>query len=259
MNVRTFVLTYPQLINQALSEGFSEGDLVLLKRAYEYSEVMFDGYYRAQGEPFVCHLVRAASIVIAEKQPAQIAAASLLHAAYLTGQFQDGRSGKATPSHREEIRQIVGAEVEALIFAYDSTPWHCPEAIEEHLVKIGSYIVEKRHVLMMRLADQLDDYLDLGMVYRGRVNVRERIESYGWKTVELAKALGLLKMADELQISYEQHLSCSIPRNVIRDRTEFYEHPKRRWQKMDYLEKLQFLVKNRAKPSANLSTVSCQM
>lgn len=249
MSIRTFALTYPQLSNQALLQGFGETDLELLKCAYEHSEVMFDGYYRAQGEPFICHLVRVASIVLSEGQSLEVAVASLLHAAYLTGQFQDGRSGKATPEHRAEIRQSIGAEAEELIFEYDRTTWHCSEAIEEHLRTLDFYDVKQRRVLIMRLADQLDDYLDLGMIYRGRVDVRERVESYGWKAVELAKALGLLKLAEELQGSYEEHLNCQVPKNAIRDRAEFYELPKRKWQKMDYLEKLQFLVANRAKPS----------
>ncbi len=67
MNVRTFALTYPQLMNQAIDMKLAEEDLFHLRKAYELSERLFDGLYRGQHAPFLCHLVRTASILLAEK------------------------------------------------------------------------------------------------------------------------------------------------------------------------------------------------
>ena len=45
MAVRTFALTYPQLMNQALAQGMDEETLRWLRLAYESAETWFDGYY----------------------------------------------------------------------------------------------------------------------------------------------------------------------------------------------------------------------
>jgi hypothetical protein len=67
--MRSFALTYPQLMNQAIAAALDTEAVVRLRATYELAERFADGVYRPQGEPFLCHLVRTASIVLAEGQP----------------------------------------------------------------------------------------------------------------------------------------------------------------------------------------------
>ena len=59
-----YALTYPQLICQARDQGVDPEGLRRLRETYAFVERMVDGLYRAQGVPFSCHLVRAASIAL---------------------------------------------------------------------------------------------------------------------------------------------------------------------------------------------------
>lgn len=62
-----YALTYPQLMNQALSCDLSDSELLQLHRAHEFAQLFADGIYRAQGVPLLSHLVRTASILLAER------------------------------------------------------------------------------------------------------------------------------------------------------------------------------------------------
>jgi len=75
--IRPFALTYPQLMQQAQAQGLPAAELARLHRAYDALERLSDGFHRAQGMPFICHLVRTASIVLAERQPVEVVIAAM--------------------------------------------------------------------------------------------------------------------------------------------------------------------------------------
>ncbi len=243
MRPQSFALTYPQLMNQALSGGVSEEDLIRLRRAYELAEELFDGFYRGQGMPFICHLVRTASILLAEKQPIDVVSAGLLHSAYLIGQFEDGVCGRRTVRHREQLVERVGIKVEGLIADYQALPWKSRFTFEELFRKQDTYEVPKRHLLAMRLANELEDYLDLSMAYRGLFPFRERIKDCGPLVIELARRLGLSLIADGLEEAYAAHMNFELPQTVTKGRMNWYEQPERIWQKMNYSEKARVLFR----------------
>lgn len=243
---KVFALTYPQLMNQALEHGLALNDLELIKKAYHKSEIMFDGYYRPQGVPNACHSVRTASIVLDQNQSIAAVAASLLHNVYMTGQFQDGRCGGPTDNHRKEIRNATGDEIENLVYEYNQLSWHSADAINIHTRDIGSFSEEKRCVLVMRLADLLEEYLDLGFAYRGNEFYSERIESHTWACFSLAKALGLSWLAKELEGAYQRHLAAKVPVELTTGYCKFYEHPKRKSQKKDTFKKIQSFIMGKA-------------
>jgi hypothetical protein len=100
--VATYALTYPQLMNQALSCDLSESDLLQLRSAHEFAQLFADGIYRAQDAPLLSHLVRTASILLAERQPVSVVLAGLLHAAY-TLQYFDGSVRASCPAFSSSI------------------------------------------------------------------------------------------------------------------------------------------------------------
>ncbi len=240
---RAYALTSPQLMNQALEQGLVLNDLKLIKKAYQQSEIMFDGCYRAQSMPFVCHLVRSASIVLDERQPVAAVAASLLHAAYLTGQFRDGCCGGAEENHRREIRNAVGEEIENLVYAYNQLPWYSADTINIYTRDIDSMSEEKRRIIVMRLADLLEDYLDMGFVYRGKELYSEKIESYSRAGLALAKVLGLSRLVKELECMYELHLKTKIPMELTTGRCELYRHSEQSFFIKDTFKKIKSLIK----------------
>src|ERR1700675_5065431 len=69
---RSFAMTFPQLIDQAMALGMEEISLVLLRRGHDLAERMVDGLYQPQGTPFIAHLVRTASVVMAQGQPIEV-------------------------------------------------------------------------------------------------------------------------------------------------------------------------------------------
>ena len=142
--MRNFALTYPQLMNQAIAAGWDEASLSRLKCCHDLALSFFDGFYRAQGSPFICHLVRTASIVLAEKQPVDSVLAALLHSGYLFGQPE---------TRKPKLRQLLGDPVESLIAEYKSLPWREENAVREHSQNFTQYPESKRRLLVLRLAN----------------------------------------------------------------------------------------------------------
>ena len=253
MSLRTFALTYPQLMSQALAQGVDQADLARLRQAYELAERMADGLYRAQGEPFICHLVRTASIVLAERQPIEVVMASLLHSAYKLHCFEGGSRSKFTGALHRTLRRELPPEAETLINEYDRLPWSSKESIERHAESADTYPEATRRLLVIRLANEFEDYLDSGMADRGRYPYREQIAAYGGALVTLAKRLGLT-MADELREVFDRHLAMTLPDVVTRQRRGAYELPSRRWGQMGRIERWYRMSKRWIKQSVRART-----
>jgi (p)ppGpp synthase/HD superfamily hydrolase len=229
MNIRSFALTYPQLMSQAIAQGWEEPSLSRLRSGHEFAERAFAGLYRGQGAPFICHLVRSASIVLAERQPAAVVLATLLHAAYMLNTFDPRRFQRAAEIHHRHLRDSIGPDVESLIQSYDRLPWYTAAAFEGHMQHLESYSGSMRQVLLMRLANELEDHLDLAMAYRGAYPFRERIASFGNAAVELAVRLGHVELASELRETFDAHLKSQLPAIVQRQRRKAYVVPARGW------------------------------
>ena len=211
MTIRPFAVTYPQLMNQGIALGFPTEELARLRQAYELAERLFDGHYRGQGVPFICHLVRTASIVLAERQPVEAVAAAMLHAIYLLPRLDGGWPRRPSERRRARLQRQVGADIETLIWEYDRLPWYAAGALETHLTRVVEYPPITRQLLIMRLANALEDHLDLGMAYRGAYPYRERIACTGAQTIELACRLGCDQLAAELEEAFQAHLAGSLP------------------------------------------------
>ena len=238
MTTKTYTLTYPQLMNQALRKGLGPDELVRLRKAYETAAQLMDGLYRPQHVPFICHLVRTASILLEEGASFDVVLVGLLHAAYTNGCFEDQKHGKATPEHRAELSRKVGENVEGLVFDYEQCQWYQRECVREHLERLESYDARKRGLLLIRLANELEDYLDLGMAYRGAFPYREKIAAYGDEAAEVAKRLGHPGLAHELKALFDLQLNSQLPETVMTNERSSFQLPLLKWLKKSYLEKL---------------------
>jgi hypothetical protein len=192
MSAMRFAQTNLQLYEQLASRP--EADRVAVRKAYDFAARIFAGRYRGCGKPFVSHLVGTASILERHGAPLPVVLAGLLHAAYLQGEFDHGHAG-LTAATRKLLRDAVGVEAEDLVARYTEFDWsRIPDGLGE----------EDRPVVLMRIANELDECLDRGLLYVGEKKRKKVAASVG-PCAAAARAIGLPALADELEAAYEEN------------------------------------------------------
>lgn len=191
--MRSFALTYPQLIGQGRTLGYAPADLARVRAGYDFAERMADGLYRPHGQPLITHLVRTAGITMAERLPVPAVVAGMNHAAYELHKFADSRRRPESRAHRDELVLALGADAEALVWAYHETPWYG---------RVGDYVdgaaeldERTRLVLVLRLANALEDHLDDALLF---TQPRGKPLEVDEDAIALARALGRDVLADEI-------------------------------------------------------------
>lgn len=208
---------YAQTILQLYAQlPGSKGQLLLMRGAYELAVVLFTSQFRANGKPFLAHLVGTASILATHGASIPVIAAGLLHAAYQQGEFGDGRAG-ITNAKRQKVRRAVGDEVEKLIFEYTHFAWN-RQAIMAMQYHINALSPEHRCLVLIRLANGLEDHLDLGMLYSSK---RDRSDGVR-PLVTIADQLGYRELAQDLASGYADHNTTSVPDVLWTDHTSSY-------------------------------------
>ena len=200
--MHTYAQTNVQLFNQLRSEGYSEKERALISDTYEFGMRIFTGLYLASGKPFIDHLVGTASILASLHAPVEVLAASLIHAAYLHGDFGSIRKG-VTNVKREEVRRAVGEQIEEYIARYDRLPLGLRKTAALH-DRFDNLDTLDRTVLLMRLANELEHHLDLGALYfpgeKEQRGHQRYMEAYGPLVVTMAERLGVPSLAAELRM-----------------------------------------------------------
>jgi (p)ppGpp synthase/HD superfamily hydrolase len=205
-----YAQTNLQLFNQLQLEGYLIADLDLIQDAYGLAMELFTGIYRLSGKTFIAHLVGTASVLAGLGASAKLIAAGLLHAAYVFGDF--GESGKGiSPLRREQMRKAVGQEVEEYVARYTAFMWEPKDirALDERFHELGPV---ERDLVLMRLANQVDELLDLGVLYCFAAEKRrQHYVDLGPVTVGLAEKLGFPTLAAELTRVVHETASAKIP------------------------------------------------
>jgi (p)ppGpp synthase/HD superfamily hydrolase len=228
----TFAQTHLQLLNHLRDSGYRDEDLVVVNRAYIYACELFTGSYRASGKPFICHLVGTASVLASLQVRVPVVAAGLLHAVYPLGDFGAGWLGRSDPK-REQVRQRMGEAIEALIDRYTLHPWEAstPAQLVERLAEGGEI---DRDVVMVRLANEVDDHLDLGILYCRDAKERLlRLRRVRESLVELAGRLEQPRLSHALEMVFDQCSSVQVPDNLRTARDTSFAVPvisRARWR-----------------------------
>jgi (p)ppGpp synthase/HD superfamily hydrolase len=208
--ITTYAQTNLQLFAQMRRAGYSDEDLAALRRAYDLAVHLFTSKYRGSGKPLLAHLVGTASVLASLHARVPLLAAAVLHAAYIFGDFGDARGG-AAPAKRDRIRAAVGPEVEDIIARYDALQWdsHSIPAIRASVADMST---ADREVLLLRLANELEDHLDLGVLYCGNAEQRrEAIRTSLQACDDLAHQLRQPQLAFEFDRVFREVLSDSLP------------------------------------------------
>jgi (p)ppGpp synthase/HD superfamily hydrolase len=214
-----YAQTNLQLFRQMRQEGYGDADLEAVRRAYDLAARLFTCMYRGSGKPLLAHLVGTASVLVSLRARVPLVAAGVLHAAYFFGDFGDARGG-ATPAKRQRLAEAAGAEVEEIIRRYDALRWDSQTIAEIH-AGAGSLSGLDREVLLLRLANELEDHLDLGVLYCGNADTRRKaVREWLHLCVELAQRLEQPALASAFERVFGEILSEDVP-EVLRQREDF--------------------------------------
>ena len=218
-----YAQTNIQFYNQLCEIGFGDGDLRKMRAAYELAAPLFASRFRPSGKPFINHLVGTASILTAYQAAAPVIVAGLLHAAYEQGDFLPFGE-RSTENCRRTVRQVVGDDVEALLARYAAFPW---KVAKYHTIfeRKPKFAAANRDILIIRVANALEDCLDNGLLYcserRRKVGIGEVA-----KCIQLANALGMPGLAEELKIALVKTRDSDIPPTLAGRHNHSYSlHP----------------------------------
>lgn len=219
-----FPQTNLQLYAQLVDLGYSEADLATVARSYELSMILFPGTYRGSGKPFLAHLAGTAGIVATLRARAALVATGLLHAVYTHGEFGNGWRG-VSDAKRARVRAAVGPEIEDLVARYTALRW-TPASIPAIRARLDAMTALERDVLLVRLANELEDHLDLGILYLGDAPRRLRFMREDLPAaVEMARRLGHPGLAESLTAAFDQIERAAISPVLRRSDAESFRLP----------------------------------
>jgi (p)ppGpp synthase/HD superfamily hydrolase len=205
MNAQTNI----QLFGQLQRQGYSTEKLFLIQNTYGLAVQLFTGLYRPSGKTFIDHVIGTASILSDLHVCTNLIAAALVHAAYEHGDFGEGKKG-ISASKRDSVRKALGKEVEEYVARYTALRWNgrTIPAIYDGFDELGSM---DRDVLLIRLANELDDLSDLGILYCFKAEAkRYHHVQFGPMLVEMATKLGFPHLAAELMRTLAETASAEI-------------------------------------------------
>ena len=128
--------------------------------------------------------------------------AAVLHAAYAQGEWSDGATG-ATPDRRQAVQEVLGNDAEDFVYRYSEFRWRQPGAVAEHAKSCRNGDGRNRSLLLMRLANELEEYLDFGNLYAPDAEDRKQFRRiYGQYMIELTRAVGVPEFGAELAAAF---------------------------------------------------------
>jgi (p)ppGpp synthase/HD superfamily hydrolase len=219
-----YAQTNLQLYRQLTAEGYAAAEIGMVAGAHEVALRLFPGTYRGSGKPFLSHLVGTASVLASLRARTPVLVTGLLHAVYTHGEFGNGWRGMSEPK-RAEIRRAVGGEIEDLIVRYTRLLWSS-RTIPEIRARLDTMTPVERDVLLVRLANELEDHLDLGILYHGDAQRRrEFMEANLPAAVEMAERLGFPALAKSLTEAIAEVAAARIAPGLQREHGETFRMP----------------------------------
>jgi (p)ppGpp synthase/HD superfamily hydrolase len=213
--MNSYAQTNIQLFNQLHWGGYDSADLEAVVSAYELVIVLMTGSFRASGKTFIAHLIGTASILGSLRVPSKLVAAGLLHAVYQAGDFGDGTPG-VSDAKRERVRSVVGEQVEDYVARYHAMPW-TDQTIRSVSGGLEGIAAIERDVVLMRLANELEEFLDFGILYCGEQRRLGTSASHRCRLmVEIAERVGFPGLSAELARAIDEVKSATLPVASVR-------------------------------------------
>jgi hypothetical protein len=115
-----------------------------------------------------------------------------------------------TADKRATVAAVVGDECEGLIARYTDFQWRS-EALSGLREKLPELDSGDRDVVLMRLANELDDHLDLGILFYADAERRLQLLEPLAVSVDLARDLGYHRLADALAEAFAACRAAKMP------------------------------------------------
>jgi (p)ppGpp synthase/HD superfamily hydrolase len=211
--VRQIAQTHLQLFQQMRSKGYSTAELGMVAEAYRTAMALFANRFRPCGRPFIAHLVGTSAVLVWLKAPTPMVVAALLHAAYQEGDFANSLEGM-TPRKRKKLRAIIGTDAEELVAAYTAGS-RSLTGITASYARFHQMSPQERDILLIQLANELDDYRDLASNHAANADERIAvIRQCGPQQAEMAEWLGRPELAQALRETYAESIAAFVPKSL---------------------------------------------
>ncbi|WP_181280516.1 DUF6817 domain-containing protein [Aphanothece hegewaldii] len=208
-----YAQTNLQLYHQLRLSDYTDDDLKLIAASYQLILNLFTGQFRASGKTFIAHLVGTASILASFQVSVKVVAAGLLHAVYSQGDFGGFGQQGINYRKRERVRQAVGRDVEEYVTLYTALSWNTQQ-ISEIYRRFDELDAIAQDVLLIRLANELEEYLDFGLLYCGESKHQLYQEHDSYLLVEMAEKLGYPALGTEIAHVLQETLLATIPQEL---------------------------------------------
>jgi hypothetical protein len=211
--VHEYAQTNLQLYAQLDRAGWTEPQLALAARAYDLALHVCGASFRPNGKPFLCHLVGTASILASWPATTDEVICGLVHSVYTHGVFSDPKRG-VTDAKRTVVRDAIG-ETEALVTDYTELAWNIAAAAA-WAAKEDPPSSGERSAVRVRLANELEDHLDLGLLYARKTKVTEPVRP-GDPLLVLAERFVSRKFSHELEAAISANEEGSVASSLVRE------------------------------------------
>lgn len=207
--MKPYAQTNIQLLTQLGQEAYPAHELDYVCNAHKLATHLFAGLYRPSGKEFMAHAVGTASILGSLRVPAKVVAAGLLCAAYEHGDFGTWSKG-ISRRKRERVKLAVGKDVEEYVARYAALPWNGKTMSIIHERTDALERID-RDVVLLRLANKLEDLSDLGPLYCfSAENKRQIYLRQVPLMIDIAERLGFLTLGRELARVLEETASSKV-------------------------------------------------
>jgi len=183
--------------------GFSTEEIQMTNRSYALAIRLMTGQYRASSKTFIAHLVGTASILAWLRTSPVLISAGLLHAIYESGDFGDGQTRGLSASRQTMVQYAVGPKIEKIMAQYSMFSWNI-QVIRSILNRVPDLEQWEHDVVIIRLANELEDFLDFGLAYCGENRRNQALyQEENFETgVQLCFKLGYPKLVYRFNESY---------------------------------------------------------
>lgn len=184
-------ITFNDLKNELL-KARTKYDIEAIEKAYKYAEMLHDGQFRKSGEPYICHPLSVASIVVGLELDNDSVCAALLH---------DTLEDCKEKTSDEEIKRLFGQTVFDLVDGLTKLPnvrfEDKEEASIENTRKLFLAMNQDIRVIFIKFADRLHNMrtLNAQSENKQRLIALETMHLYA----PLAHRLGVQRIKTELE------------------------------------------------------------
>ena len=209
-------------------KGYSEQDVSLIRRAYDYACDMHKGQYRQSGEEYITHPLNVACILADMHADADTICAGLLH-----DTLED------TIATKEELAKLFNSSIANLVDGVTKiSKMNFSSKKEQNAAntrKIITSITNDVRIIIIKLADRLHNMrtLEFKSEYKQKENAIETMEIF----VPLAYYIGAYRIKSELEDISFKYLKPDIYKRLSDKKAKVEEENK------ELLEEIEFKIK----------------